>query len=400
MNIKPTVIEVETIELVPIGPDHHREPEPSPGAWRRLRASAGEHKWYLWMVAAPTLVAAIYLWLIAADRYVSEAQFVVRSPSSAAASQLTSLVQGSTVVRSSDDAYITHAYIRSRDATHKLVADNDLVARLTRPEADVLWWYPGLFGSESTERLWRHFQSFVDLDYDQTTGITKLKVQAFRPDDARDIAEALLANSETLINDLSQRAHQEAIETASREVEETRERARLSLDRITDFRRRNAMIDPGRVSQAALETITRLALEIANTNAELSELRRVSPDSPQANTLKQRIAAFEEQIHKERAALAGADTSLAPLIAEYERLVLEREFAERAFTSAQAARDIARAEADRQRLFLERISKPALPDYAERPWRLIGVLAVFALAHILYGIGRRLLADARSHAGN
>ena len=399
MNVPPKPIDVETIELVPIGAGASRAAASSPGP-PPLRERALRHKWYLLLVGLPTLLAVVYFGLVAADRYVSEAQFVVRSPSSSATSQLTSLVQGSTVVRSSDDAYITHAYIRSRDATRKLAANHDLLTYLTRPEADVLWWYPGLARTASLERLWRHFQRFVTLDYDNTTGITTLEVEAFRPEDARRIAEALLAESEALINGLSERAHREAIDMATREVEVARQRAQTALESITEFRRRNAMIDPGRVSQAALETITRLALEIANTNAELTELRRSSPDSPQAKSLAQRIAAFEDQILKERAALAGTDTSLAPLIAEYERLVLEREFAERSFASAQAAFDLARIEADRQRLFLERISTPALADYAEHPWRLLGILAVFALAHMAYGLGRRLIADMRSHAGN
>ena len=101
-------------------------------------------------------------------------------------------------------------------------------------------------------------------------------MQSFRPEDAREVAVALLANSETLINSMNERAQKEALDTASREVTQTRERARLALDRITEFRRRNVMIDPGRVSTAALETITKLALEIASTNAELSELKRAS----------------------------------------------------------------------------------------------------------------------------
>ena len=398
MNIEPTLIEAETIELISVGGKRRRPPPPS--LRMRFERWVEGHVWYLALVVAPTLAAAVYFGLIAADRYVSHAQFVVRSPSTAATSQLTSLVQGSSVVRSSDDAYITHAYIRSRDATRKLAADHALLSYLTRPEADVVWWYPGLLRSDSGERLWRHFQSLVDLDYDSTTGITTLSVQAFRPEDARAIAEALLVESEALINGLSERAHTEAIEMASREVDVTRERARQALERITEFRRRTAMIDPGRVSQAALETITRLALEVANTNAELTELRRTSPDSPQANALKTRIAALEAQIQKERVALAGTDGSLAPLIAEYERLMLEREFAERSFASAQAALDLARVEADRQRLFLERISAPALPDYPERPWRLLGIVAVFALAQLTYAIGRRLLDDTRAHAGN
>jgi capsular polysaccharide transport system permease protein len=224
-------------------------------------------------------------------------------------------------------------------------------------------------------------------------------VQGFRADDARVLADALLADSERLINVMSERAQKEAVQTASREVEKNRGRAREALDRITDFRRRNAMIDPGRVSAAALETITRLSLEIARTTAELSELKLVSPDSPQANSLRQRIVAYDEQILKERNALAGKETSLAPLIAEYERLLLEREFEEKTFASAQSALDIARIDAERQRLFLERISTPGLADYPKYPNRLLGIFGVFFVTFLLFSIARRLMSDTRAHAG-
>ena len=283
MNIKPadlTDVPVETIELTPIGRDGGRDAERKRTDLAWLWRWVASRKWYLCAVVGPTLLAGTYFGILAADRYEAEARFVVRTPSAAAASQITNLVQGSGIVRSTDDAYIVHAYIRSRDAVIKLAADNDLVARLTRPEADFIWSYPGFLRRPSAERLWRHFQDFITIDFDQTTGITTLKVQSFRPEDAREVAVALLANSETLINGMSERAQKEALDTATREVTQTRERAQLALDRITEFRRRNAMIDPGRVSTAALETITKLALEIASTNAELSELKRASPDSP------------------------------------------------------------------------------------------------------------------------
>ncbi len=41
------------------------------------------------------------------------------------------------------------------------------------------------------------------------------------------------------------------------------------------------------------------------------------------------------------------------------------------------AHDIARVDAERQRLFIERISSPSIPDDPKYPYRLITLLAVF-----------------------
>lgn len=389
--------QIETIELEPLHRERQGAPAPPWYAPASLLSWLALNRWYLLVVIMPTAIGALYFGLLAADRYEAEARFVVRSPSSAATSQLTSLVQGTGIVRSSDDAFIVHAYMQSRDMVRQLVAEDQLVERLQRPEVDILWLYPGLLRRHSSERLWRHFQSFISVDYNSTTGISTLRVQAFRPEDAKVIAEALLRNGEKLVNGISDRSLREAIQNAAAEVEASRARARASLERITEFRRRHAMIDPGRTSAAALETITRLALEIAKVNAELGELRLTAADSPQAKALVQRVAAYEAQVDKERSQLAGADTSLAPLIAEYERLVLEREFAERTFASAQLAHDIARLESERQRLFIERVSSPVAADYAKYPYRLIGVIAVFLVSFMLFSVLRQLLADNRSH---
>lgn len=378
-------------------------PSPKPRAARHSTAAllqaARARGSFLLFVVAPTLFGAIYFLLIAADRYETDTSFVVKSPSSAAVSQFSGIVSGSGVVASNEDAYIVHAYLRSRDAVRALANDADLIARLSRREADFVWAYPGFLRAPGEERLWLHFQKFLTLDFDAGTGITTLKVQAFRAEDAREIAEVLLTSAEALLNTLGARAQKEALRSAEEEVEATRERARRALEEVTQFRRRTSMIDPVKTSALALETVTALSVEIARTNAELSELRASSPDSPQTKTLERRVAAFEQQIASERTALAGAETSLAPLLAEYEGLMLEREFAERTFASALTAFEVARIDAERQRLYLERISAPATVDYPRYPFRILSILLIFAAAYMLHSIGRALLSDILSHAG-
>ncbi len=350
------------------------------------------------IVVLPTLLGAAYFLFIAADRYEAEAKFVVRSPSSGATSQLASLMQGSTITRSMDDGYIVQAYLGSRDLARRLAAQTGLIERIGRPEADFLWRYPGPLSSQNEESLHRYMQSIVNIDYDYTTGITTLRVQAFRPEDARALTEAMLVESELLINRMSERAISDAITTAAREVERTRELAREAHGRITAFRNRIGMIDPGRVSTTALETISRLALDMAQTSAQLAEVERASPQSTQIASLRHRISALDAQIVIEQQRLAGAGDSLAPLIAEYERLTLEREFAERTFASSLTSLESAQLDAQRQRLFLERIANPAAPDYARYPRRLLGIAAVFALFWIIFSILRHLAFNALSHA--
>jgi len=351
-------------------------------------------------VVLPTAATGFYMLVLASDRYESEARFVVRSPSASAANQISSLVQGSGIVRSADDAYIVHAYMKSRDVVRYLVDNKRLLQRLQRSDSDILWAYPGLLSTANNERLWRHFNSLLSIDFDSSTGITTLKVQAFAPDDAQALAQGLLESAENLINTISRRAQEQTLKTAAGEVEVSRRKAEEAVEQISTFRKRHQLIDPGRSSSTALELVARLAVEVARMRADLEELRASAAISPQARTVERRIAAFEQQMAVERKALAGSDTSLAPLIAQYERLSLEREFAERSFASARTAFDIARIDADRQRLFIEQISVPSLPDYPKYPYRLLSTFGVFVLLSFVFAIARRLIADARGHAGN
>ncbi|MGE0700079.1 MAG: capsule biosynthesis protein [Hyphomicrobiaceae bacterium] len=385
------------VELVPVGQSGQRRPRPEVASAMR-RAAFRRHLVFGLMVVLPTLATAIYLLLFAASRYEAEARFVVRSPSNGAASQLASLMQGTTIVRSADDAYIVHAYLNSPDILRRLVSSANLLELLARPEADFLWRYPLPFLAHNEERLRRHMQWMINVDYEYTSGISTLKVQAFRPEDAKALAEAMLAESELLINRLSERAQTDAIATAEREVELTRRKAREMHARVTDFRHRVGMIDPGHVSKAAFETISKLALEMAQTNAQLAEVEKASPQSTQISSLRYRLTALDSQIKAEQKQLAGSDTSLAPLIAEYERLSLEREFAERTFASALTTLEAARLDTQRQRLFLERIAAPAKPDYARYPSRLLSVLGVLAICWMIHGILGQLVRDAISHA--
>jgi capsular polysaccharide transport system permease protein len=350
------------------------------------------------MVVLPTLMAVVYFGLIASARYETEAKFVVRGPSAVATSQIASLVLGSSIVRSADDAYVVHEYIASRDAMKLLVVTDSLLDVFGRPEVDFFSRYPGWFIATNEERLFQHYLKLVSVSFDQTTGISTLKVQAFRPEDAQRIANALLRESEKMVNKLNERSQQDAIKSATREVEESKRRALAALERVTDFRNRESVLDPSRMSASVLDTVSRLSLEQALTSAQLAEMLKSSAQNPQVPSLRLRITALEDQINKERRQLAGGEASMAPRIAEYERLMLEREFAERTFMSALNTVEAAQVNVLRQRLYLERISSPAVPDYAAYPYRLAYILAVFILCGTLHRILRAFVLDTLAHA--
>lgn len=392
------IVIAQRIELVRLGAPDAAAEVPAKRVWlaRQLLRNA----LFVLLVGLPTLACAIYFFAIAADIYESEVEFVVRSPATSASNQLTSLVPtSSSVIRSSDDAYIVRAYILSRDAMNAVIDDAGLMEAFRRPEADFLWRYPPLLFAPTAERLFKHYLRFVSVDYDEGAGVATLTVQAFRPDDAQRIAQALVRHSEALINSLNERSSADAINSALKEVQSAEKRAHEALDAVTDFRNRMKTIDPSQTSLAAFNTIAALSLDTAETNATLTDVEKGTPGGPQVTALKRKIDALQQQISVEMKKLAGSSDSLAPQLAEYESLALNQTFAEQAFMSALATLESARVDALKQRVFVEPVTTPNLPDYPARPYRVRWTLGIFAISFIVWRIVRTFVRDTLSHAG-
>ena len=385
------------VELVPLRSGaadvHIASATPVPHWVRWLRRYA----LFVATVILPSTIALLYYGLIAADRYSSEAQFVVRSPSRAGFDQLSSVIPASGTERASDEASAVHQFIRSRDAVDLLLREADLRAILARPESDPVWRFPGWFTKDLREKLFERYQDFVTVKQDSATGISTLTVQSFRPTDSVRIAEVLLQGSEALINRLNERARRDTIAAAEKEVESAKTRAFERREELTAFRMKAGTVDPAKTSQSLLETIGKLSFEAAQLNAQLAEAQRNSPLGPQISNLRNRLEATEQQVVEEKRRIGGSAQALAPIIADYERLVLEREFADRVLASALASLETARLESQRQQLYLERVVEPHAADYPSHPKRLMWIGIVILLSLSVYAICRSLIDNIRAH---
>lgn len=392
-------------------------PAPSPAAdsdsWRsrrsRHRANGGRERRRVWpegmislllIIVLPTCLAVGYFVLLATDRYESEARFVLRTPGTKTlpGASMANLLPGVGAARANDDGHIVREFLESRDAAMLLERTAGLREAFAPAAMDPIWRFPNLFTSSTDEGLYRHFQRFLRADFNSTTGVSTLKMQAFTPADAQRLADALLGAAEGLVNRLNERAQRDAIGLAEAEADRMRERALAAQAALTAFREREQLVDPSHATLAVLETIAKLSEDAAQVSVQLNELGKASPNAPQLAALRIRRAALESQIAIERHRLAGDAQSIAPRIAEYERLMLEREFAERALLAAMSAVEMARVEALRQQVYLERVAAPARPDYPAYPWKIIWSLSVMAAGYMIWRIWRILAADARRHS--
>jgi capsular polysaccharide transport system permease protein len=124
--------------------------------------------------------------------------------------------------------------------------------------------------------------------------------------------------------------------------------------------------------------------------AELEEVSANSPSSPKIAAAKARIRALEAQIAGQRPLLAGGDKSLAPKVAEYEKLTIELELAVKLFSSSLLTLEDVIKEAEQQRLYLERVVEPNLADFPLYPKHLRSILIVFGFSVCIYWILKSL----------
>ena len=349
----------------------------------------------------PTFMAILYFGFLASDRYVSEAQFVVRTPSKQSGNlSFGSLLQMTGLGQSADDSYSVEQFLGSRDAIQELTAKLPLRQMYDRPGTDFIARFPSLLYGSSKEEFYKYFQWMLDIVHDGNSGITTVRVQAFTPTDANRIVVAMLQVGEQMVNRLNERISSDSIRVAQQEVAQGEQRLVSSELALTNFRDRELIIDPAGNSLIMAKLIGSLGGEESEVEAEIKEMQSSSPLSPQLPTLRRKAAALAGQVTQERSQVAGApgDTGLADKLSQYERLVLDREFAKKFLTTATTALEASKSEARRQQLYLERVVEPSLPDYPTRPERLRTIATVFAFNIIFLLVLATVITGVREHA--
>jgi len=364
----------------------------SPGAgWRWPRSLL------LLLKFAPTIVIGGYLALFASDRYVSESAFVVRSASKpTGAIGFGAILQMTGVARNSD-TYSVNEFLVSRDAVTQVQTRLPLAEMYGSNGADFLSRYPSpLFGA-TTEQLYKYFSYMSEVNYNTQTGVTTLRVQAFRPQDAQAINAALLDLSEQLINRLNERIRQDTVNVYEAQVASEQKRLIDDQVAIVAFQNKELTIDPKTNSLAVSQLLGRLGGDLALAQTRIAATTSSSPENPGLQALRGQAAATAGQIERERSRIGGASDGLAEKLAQFTRLDMERSFAITALSTANAALDSAKLEAQRKQLFLDRIVEPNLADYAIRPQKLWLTLTAFILNAMGLMIFWMVRSGAREH---
>jgi capsular polysaccharide transport system permease protein len=358
-------------------------------------------RYLLLLVFAPTLLLAGYLYLVAADQYQSEAHFLLNSGGDNASIPTSGLGQmlgmSGALGGAQGQVMSVTDYLSSHDAVDTLRRKDDLVKIFRRPGTDLL---SRLWDADPTpETLLRYYRGKVSVHYDRDTGITTLKVRAFRPNDSFKIAEDLLRLGEARVNEMNRRSYNDAVSTARDRLVQAEQGVADIQRRMTQYRESGRDIDPVGTGDAQTKLVMGLRGNLAAAQAQLDSMSMaVSQTSPQYIALSRHIGALRRELANQAGMLTGGNKTIAQNLGGYEDLKVRQDFASKRFEAAASAVERTRMEAEKQQLYLVRVVNPNMPVKALFPERAKIVLTVFIGLLLAYGIGWLIVAGVREHA--
>lgn len=375
-NVPPTNVPSEPVYAFP----------PTARPARAKKRHYGVFLLFLVMVVAPTALGAWYLWTRAVDQYESEVGFAIRTEEAGSPIDILGAL-GGVSSSSSKDMDILNEFIGSQQLVQKLDKRLNLRAIFSKPANDPLMALPESVSIEALVDFWKRM---VIINYDGSTGLMDIHVFAFDPQDARTIAAAVLEESGRTINSLSSIARTDATRFTKEILDVSVGRLSTARAALTAFRVKNQLVDPTADISSQMGVVATLNQQLASALIELDLLTTGSATEtdPRVVTAHRRIAVIEARISDEKLKFGanGALSGYAALVADYERLSVDQEFAERTYLASLSAYDAAVAEAQQKSRYLAAYVEPTLAETPTAPNRPLLLALVAALGFFSWSI--------------
>ena len=161
---------------------------------------------------------------------------------------------------------------------------------------------------------------------------------------------------------------------------------------ITTFRNLKQIVDPSADIQGQLGLLNSMQQRLADQYIELDLLEGVTrQNDPRIEQAQRRIKVIEERIKEERKKFGlgaeGVDQAFANVMGDFEALIVDREFAEASYLSAQAIFDRALADSNRQSRYLAAYLGPTTAEASKFPKRGILAFIVMSILLLTWAVG-------------
>lgn len=353
---------------------------------------------FLWMVIAPFLTVSIYYLFIVSDRYVSEAKLSVKQTGEENGASLPVLgffSGGNSLVK--EDNIFLKEYIHSFDMLDYL--DRSLDLRMSYQEKNIDF-ISRLSPKASREDFLDYYRRHVDVYYDESSSVITLKVQAFDPNFARQVNQAIIEESERFINAISHKIATEQMLFIEDELAKAKDRLQASTGKMLSFQDKYHVIDPVEQAKATAAFITQMESNLAASEAEIRNLMTyLNEDSYQVIAMKNKIESLRQQIIKEKVRIAssGNNNRLNEISAKFSDIQIDVDFLTDIYKTSLTAMEKTRIDAAKKLKNLVVIASANLPEEAAYPRKAYILTIIFIALNLVFGISRLIIAIIKEH---
>lgn len=352
------------------------------------------------IIVIPMVVAIVYYAIFSSDRYVTQAQVVVRQAGSQNPSQqvpgLSLLLSGLNPASREETLYLRE-FIRSQDMLNVLQTKLKWSEHFAGRWNDPLYW---LWPDTPNEDLLKFYRRLVTVHFDELTGLLLIEVEALTPEFSEQVTKVILAESERFVNEISHRMAREQMRFAQSELALARKAYEEHRERMIRFQSENRLLDAEASAESRATIISELESQLTAARANLRGLlSNLSSDSPQVKQLRTRITSLEKQIAEERNVLVSESSGgqLNVVAAQYRDLLLEAGIAEEAYKLSVAALENARIEANKKIRTLVTVVSPNQAQSAIYPKKWYNLFTLLIGLMLIYGIARFVIASIEDH---
>ena len=348
-------------------------------------------------VILPWVLIIFYVMTLAHPRYISNADVVVKQVSDTtvpSAGGLTALL-GVNSTSKEDATYLTE-YILSNDMVKRLDARFKFREAYYVDGSDPIY---ELAPDATQEELLEYFKKRVRINLDEQSSILTVTTEAFSPEYALQLNQAILKESEQFVNRISQDVARDQLSFAETQLKEAEDKLNDSKEQLLNYQNKNEIFDPQANAMMVNQLVGSLQAQLSSLRTEERQLLSyLNPDAPQVVSLRSQITAVEQQIEQEQQKLTSPNTTkLNKQAVQFESIKADVEFATELYKISLSSLEKARLEAFRKMKNLIIISTPYEAEEATYPRHMYIIWTSLALLLVLYGFIRLIIAVVKDH---
>ncbi len=345
----------------------------------------------------PLAVYSYYELRVATDRFHSDSMLSITQDDNSTASLDLSVI-GLPAVADDKDALTLVTFVTSVDMLQYLEAKLRIREHYSNPDID---WLSRLPAEASLEDFHEYLQSYIVVEYDTSSRLISIHVQAFSREYAHQVLTAILERSQAFVDQLNSRVTLEQTKFFENQLKVSEARVRDAKAELLRFQRENRLLTTETEAATINTIIASLTSTLVAKQGELDVKKRdLNQNSPVIQVLVSEIDSLQKQIaqEKDKLSVGSGGSAVSELAARFGEIQFNVEFLETIYKSNLTQLERARVEAIQRLKYLIVVTQPSIADASLYPDRLYNIGTAAILLIMAYFVISLLAAIIREHA--